>query len=1271
MFNIKKYIFFVLIFFFKTLIVNSQVPTVQDCLGAIPICQNSYTTSNSYVGPGNYSSEINIFSSSCLSSGGGENNSVWYTFTSQTSGNFNFEINPNDVYDDYDWAVYNLTSANCADIYNNLSLEISCNSYGSNVGGYNGSTGASNAQGGTTNSNGPGDLYGPPWNASIPVVAGGTYVIMIDNWSSSQNGYNINFNGSTAVIFDNIPPHILSVNNQIACGASSLTLNFSENILCSTAQILDFTLTGPGGPYTITAITGAACSIGGIQENTFTINVSPAIVTSGTYSLNLVTTSGSVTDLCGNIAPAGSLDFNINAVSATVSVVNSNCGQSNGTATVIPTGGTGSYSYLWNTIPSQSTATCTGLAAGTYSVTVTSGSCNVVNTVLVNNIGGISAGSFSNNTPDYCENVVGSVTVNFSDGLLPFNYLWNTVPVQNTQTASGLSAGNYSVTVTDANGCSSISNTAISSTSPLTFVSSKVDVLCYGGNNGTATINVTSGVGPFVYNWSGGVSITNVATSLTAGNYNVTITDANACSASGSIVITQPTQINIITQSLSNATCFGLCNGSISVNTSGGTPGYNYLWPNASVLSSLSNLCAGTYIVTVTDANSCTLSHSVLITQPLALSASITNVINPLCSGSCNGSATVVSINGTSPYTYLWSSGSVSNNSVGLCSGNYIVTVTDGNSCTVSTSLTLIDPAVLTVSVSDVYPVNCYGGCDGSATINVIGGLQPYSYGWITGTVSSQTNNTLCAGNYIVTVTDASQCSSVTNVLITQPVVFAVTNFTKVNVSCFGLQDGSIDFDVVGGIAPYTYSIGSQNSSESFFVGLGYGNYILTVTDANNCTATIAFAIEQPQLIVLSSPTSYTICEGEHVMITPTIIGGTPGYTWYWNGTVNTGSSIDVSPLVPSVYSVSVTDSKGCTSNSVTISVDLYKSLEIDVLSSQSSICPGESVQLNVTFKNGGGPPYIIFNQQGMILVPPISVTPNNSGYIYMYVKDACNILVHDSVFVTVNPSPVVTFVSDKVEGCEPLLVAFNPSPIQTGYSYYWNFGDASYNAISYSTNPIHQFTQDGIFNVLLTVTSSQGCSSTFLHPQMINVWPAPDARFISLPATASIVKPQVLFTNQSEFASTYVWSFGDGDSSGIENPMHWYPALGSYVVYLVAITDKGCKDTVNSVIEIRDEYTFYAPSAISPDFDDINDVFYVLGNGISTEGFHLYIFDRWGSIIYETENYSSDQPAKSGWDGSFQNGAIVPVGSYTWFVKYFDGDNIRHEKSGVVNVVR
>ncbi len=1258
-------------FFFKTLIVNSQVPTAQDCLGAIPICQNSYSTSNSYVGPGNYPNEINIFSSSCLSSGGGENNSVWYTFTSQTAGNFNFEINPNDVYDDYDWAVYNLTSANCADIYNNLSLEISCNSYGASFGGYNGSTGASNTQGGTTNSNGPGDLNGPPWNASIPVVAGGTYVIMIDNWSSSQNGYNINFNGSTAVIFDNIPPHILSVNTPIACGATSLTFNFSENILCNTAQISDFTLTGPGGPYSITSINGAACSVGGIQENTFTINVSPAIITSGSYSLNLVTTSGSVTDLCGNVAPAGSLNFNINAVSATVSVVNTNCGQSNGTATVIPSGGSGSYSYVWNTLPSQLTATCTGLSAGTYSVTVTSGNCNVVNTVLINNIGGISAGSFSNIIPDYCENGVGSATVNFSDGLLPFNYLWNTTPVQNTQTVNGLSAGNYSVTVTDANGCSSVSNTTISSTSPLTFVSSKVDVLCYGANTGSATITVTSGVMPFVYSWSGGVSVTNVASSLIAGNYNVTITDANGCSASGSVVITQPTQINLTTQSLTNVTCFGLCNGSYSVNASGGTPGYVYLWPDASSLSFVSNLCAGSYIVTVTDANSCTLTHSILITQPLQLSATITNIVNPLCFGSCNGSANVASINGTSPYTYLWSSGSISNVASGLCSGNFVVTVTDNNGCTVSPSVMLIDPIVLNVTVSNVFPVNCYGSCNGSATLNVIGGLQPYSYGWNTGTVLSQTNNTLCAGNYLVTVSDAAQCTSVTSVNITQPGIFAVTNIIKENVSCFGKQDGSVDFDIVGGVAPYTYSIGSQISSESFFIGLSAGNYVLTVTDANNCTAINAFTIIQPQPLVLSSVTSYIICKGEHVILNPTIIGGTPAYTWYWNGTVNAGSAIDVSPVLPSDYSVSVTDSKGCTSNLVSIFVDIYKPLEIDVISSQSSICPGDIVLLNVTFKNGGGPPYMIYDQQGNVLVPPLYATPQNSGYIFLYVKDACNVLVHDSVFIIVNPIPIVTFVSDKVEGCEPLLVTFNPNPIQSGYSYFWNFGDASYNAISYSTNPIHQFTQDGIFNVMLTVTSSQGCSSTFLHPQMINVWPAPEARFISIPTIASIVKPQVFFTNQSEYASTYVWSFGDGDSSGIKNPMHWYPSLGSYVVSLVAITDKGCKDTVNSVIVIRDEYTFYAPSAISPDFDDINDVFYVLGNGISTKDFHLYIYDRWGNIIYETDKYSSEQPTKYGWDGRAHNGAIVPVGSYTWLVKFYDNDNIKHDKSGVINVVR
>ena len=521
--------------------VFSQVPTVQDCLGAIPICQNTYSNSNSYIGSGNYPNEINTASSTCLSTGGGENNSVWYVFTAQTTGNFSFVITPNNAMDDYDWAVYNLTSAGCGDIYNNPSLEISCNSYGS-LTGINGPTGASSANGGTTSSNGPGETFGPPWNSDIPVVAGGTYVIMIDNWTSSQYGYSINFGGSTAQIFDNVPPSITSVNTPIPCGATTITFNFTENILCSTVQPGDFTISGPGGPYTITAVSGAACAIGGTQENTFTATISPAITTGGAFSINLVTTSGSVTDLCGNVAPAGSLNFNVSAVSTTVTSIDASCGGNNGSGTVIPTGGTGNYSYNWNTTPVQYTATATGLGPGVYNVTVTNGNCSSTNSVTINNNGGVSAGTFTNIIQDTCGKGVGSVTINITTGLAPYSYIWNTTPVQYTSIASNLFAGNYTVTITDANSCVINQSVTIGNVGGPSVNVTGINENCSDGE-GSATALGSGGSGTYFYLWNTIPPQTSATIiNLHAGNYSVTINDGS-CDAYGSITIENLTNI--------------------------------------------------------------------------------------------------------------------------------------------------------------------------------------------------------------------------------------------------------------------------------------------------------------------------------------------------------------------------------------------------------------------------------------------------------------------------------------------------------------------------------------------------------------------------------------------------------------------------------------------------------------------------------------------------------------------------------------------------------
>jgi gliding motility-associated-like protein len=269
----------------------AQVPTNQDCLGAIPVCQNVYNEANSYSGTGNYPTEVTPLNS-CLG-GAGEVNSVWYIFTVQTAGNVCFTITPNVSGDDYDWAVYDITNNPCSDIGTNAALEVSCNFSGvSGPTGPNGGAGAQEEQ-------------------CIPVNVGDTYAVLVNNWSGSTNGYSIDFGASSATIFDNVAPTTNTVTAP-ACGSTQFTFDFSEFILCNSIAACDFTLTGPGGPYTVTGITSAGCAAGGTQDISYTATVSPAINTTGAFSLCLTNACGGVQDLCGNVQTNGCWNFNMN-----------------------------------------------------------------------------------------------------------------------------------------------------------------------------------------------------------------------------------------------------------------------------------------------------------------------------------------------------------------------------------------------------------------------------------------------------------------------------------------------------------------------------------------------------------------------------------------------------------------------------------------------------------------------------------------------------------------------------------------------------------------------------------------------------------------------------------------------------------------------------------------------------------------------------------------------------------------------------------------------
>lgn len=278
-----------------------QVPTTQDCLGAIPVCQQIYSESLSPSGDGNYNNEINT----AISCTAGELNSIWYTFTVNQSGDFGFLLTPNDINDDYDWSLFNITNASCGDIFSDQSLIVSCNAAGGGTcDGLTGATGNTiySIQGAGCNANPPSIAAAfSAFNDLIPVVAGNTYVLMVSNWTGSPNGYTLDFGLSTGIgIFDQTPPTLATISGPESCGGDVIDIHFSEYIDCSTIDASNFQLTGPGGPYTLT-LDGNGCDSGANFENTFSLNIDPPLSSMGSFTLS-INSQGAfpLEDLCGN-----------------------------------------------------------------------------------------------------------------------------------------------------------------------------------------------------------------------------------------------------------------------------------------------------------------------------------------------------------------------------------------------------------------------------------------------------------------------------------------------------------------------------------------------------------------------------------------------------------------------------------------------------------------------------------------------------------------------------------------------------------------------------------------------------------------------------------------------------------------------------------------------------------------------------------------------------------------------------------------------------------
>ncbi|MCY7408860.1 MAG: gliding motility-associated C-terminal domain-containing protein [Chitinophagales bacterium] len=701
-------IFVLSVFTFPVKSAYAQIPTEQDCLGAIPICGPVYVTPSSTFGTGSYPNEDPP--STCLIPG--EYNSQWFIFTVITSGNLAFTTTPVNVNADYDWALYNLTNATCADIPLNSALSVSCNSSMWGV------TGISST--GIGNYNGPG--FTNAFNYLYPVTAGETYVLNMNNWSGSTGGYTLDFSASSATIFDSVKPKIDTVSN-VVCTDNTITFSFSEKIECSSVSTADFLLTGPWGPYTLSGVTGATCTLGGTQEITFTATVTPQILHGGIYTLHLTDAAGSVQDLCGNIADTTSKTFYVDGVQAQIdSFIQPFCAGYNGAIFSSGTLGGLPYSYTINNGASQLTGNFLGLDDTTYLITITdAGGCfDTVQTTLYPATGAVKA-QIAQFTDAKCYNSCdGTVLALGVGGVTPYSYSWSTGAV--SQGIAGLCIGTYSVIVTDVEQCKDTIDVTINQPVPLVFSLDSVrDASCFGYKDGYVAVSVSGGTPNYFYSWSPYGSNGAISTNMGANNYTVEVIDNHGCHYDTTFTIYEPAELKIIYPG-DTVICAGT-SAKLNVPVIGGTPPYNYIWSTGASLNPyyISPQNDSSVSIIVTDAHNCIAKPANYLVQ--VLHAPIFNLGNDTLI--CEGDVVYKSIF-IPGMRYEWQDGSKYYDVSMKTGGKYYVTVYNDCFSASDTINIEVDDCKTCVHMPDAFTPNGDGlndefapiiGCDFTAYI--------------------------------------------------------------------------------------------------------------------------------------------------------------------------------------------------------------------------------------------------------------------------------------------------------------------------------------------------------------------------------------------------------------------------------------------------------------------------------------------------------------------------------------------------------------------------
>ncbi|SFJ63362.1 SprB repeat-containing protein, partial [Olleya namhaensis] len=888
------------------------------------------------------------------------------------------------------------------------------------------------------------------------------------------------------------------------CQAVAKTISITEP---SNALNVTATTTDESGPTTGDG-TATAIVTGGVAPYTYswTPNGETTDALTGLsaaeYCVTVTDANGCTDTTCVTVNPGS-----CNNLSVTGSSNPAICfGESNGSITATVTGGSGNFSYSWDTI-SNTTTSVSNLPAGDYTITVTDNVtlCTTNTTITINEPNVLSSAIAVTNI--LCKgDTTGSLDLAVNGGNGGYTFLWNDTNASTTEDLINVVAGTYTVTITDSKGCETINSATILEPAAVVSASitSQTNVDCFGTNSATVTVEGAGGITPYTYSIDNGVNYVTSGTfnDLSEGNYTVIVLDANGCTFNQPITITEPTAaLEASITSVTNVLCNSEATGSINITVTGGTAPYTYVWNDVSNSTSqdLSNVIAGAYNVTITDANDCTTSIGATITEPTsALSLNITKVDATTAQGCSNGEATAIVSGGTANYTYLWSASAGSQttaNATGLSDGTHSVTITDANNCTITQSIVIecVNTCDAEIAITNVTDVLCTGDTTGSGTVTANSDANPsatFTFVWNDGVsdiqtdtaVTSSTLASLSSGVYSVSVTiDGTVCQAVEETIaITEPSNALDVTATTTDESGPTTGDGTATAVVTGGVEPYSYSWSPGGETTDAISGLSAGDYTITVTDANGCTDSTTVTVNPGTCNNLSvtGASNPAICFGEsNGSITATVTGGSGNFNYSWDTIPNTTTS--VSNLPAGDYTITVTDTVTQCTTSTTITIN-----EPNILSSAIAVS-------NILCKD---------DATGSL---DLAVNGGNGGYTFLW--NDTNASTTEDLINVVAGTYTVTITDSK--GCETTQSATILEPATSvsatittqtdivceGLGTIIIEGAGGIAPYSYSIDGGANYQTDGTFaslpeaNYTITVVDANGCTTTVTTEILIN----------------------------------------------------------------------------------------------------------------------------------------------------------------------------------------